>query len=352
MRSRPARGAGRGRSQTAIAEHPAQVAREAGPVLLVEVHDGLRVALGARSGGRARSRSRRSSREVEDLAVEDRPDLPSSLRSGWWLPARSMMLRRRMPSATPGSMRWPSSSGPRCSMTSVMRPQRGPSMGGPPGSRRRDSADAAHQRAPRRSGRPRASAARGGVRREHPLAQLALDEARGTRGSSTRGVRRRRRAGSRRGTRRPRAPRGRLARDLERAQRDPGQARSGRSTRTRRGGRGRAACPRRCARWRWWMADERRRKRAGAEAVHARVGLVDRVPAEALLDAADRVEAGARCSSFSAPCTWCGGIGIGCQLAVLVSTRSPHAMPSSGSAAKRSSSRSSTRAGARRRRRA
>src|SRR5216683_6092305 len=47
-----------------------------------------------------------------------------SFQAGWWPPARSMMLSRRIPSASPGARaspaRNPSSSGPRCSIAAVI----------------------------------------------------------------------------------------------------------------------------------------------------------------------------------------------------------------------------------------
>ena len=54
-------------------EHPAQVAHEVGAVLLVEVHDRLRVALG-RERVAARGQVAPQLGEVEDLAVEDGED--------------------------------------------------------------------------------------------------------------------------------------------------------------------------------------------------------------------------------------------------------------------------------------
>src|SRR5437879_2678460 len=47
-----------------------------------------------------------------------------SFQVGWWPPARSMMLNRRIPNASPGARgspaRKPSSSGPRCPMAAVI----------------------------------------------------------------------------------------------------------------------------------------------------------------------------------------------------------------------------------------
>src|SRR5258708_23446027 len=51
-----------------------------------------------------------------------------SFQAGWWPPARSMMLSRRIPSASPGARaspaRNPSSSGPRCSIAAVIARRR------------------------------------------------------------------------------------------------------------------------------------------------------------------------------------------------------------------------------------
>ena len=107
--------------------------------------------------------------EVVDLAVEDhlqtrRPRCAI----GWCPPARSMMLRRRMPSPTPGSTRTPSSSGPRWRMTLHMSRTRRMSASTRPGRRRQVISESANpaihtwhpQSRQRGSPRPRTSAPR------------------------------------------------------------------------------------------------------------------------------------------------------------------------------------------------
>ena len=58
---------------------------------------------------------------VVELAVLDRPDVPSSFENGWWPPSTSTMLSGGRRCAAPGETWVPRSFGPRCAIASVIR---------------------------------------------------------------------------------------------------------------------------------------------------------------------------------------------------------------------------------------
>ena len=141
-----AAGGGRPRARTRTCRGAARRSRA---VLLVEVDDDFGVALRSTNCARAASSSAAQLAVVVDLAVEDDPEVPSSLKIGWSPVARSMTRSRWMPRATlPRGT--PRASGPRCSSAAHICSGSSGSTGSPEGGLSDDSAHPAMQRTGRR----------------------------------------------------------------------------------------------------------------------------------------------------------------------------------------------------------